>query len=392
MQTRRGRKTSNVADPPVMTFATDCTGMDAMRTSMQRLAPVEQLEYLFASDVNNSVRDVISKQRLKPRVVYGDITARDVSDVTLGSKGLDLYVSGPPCQSFSGLGHRGAMENGLKDERCQVFLHVIQTIEATRPRIFIIENVKRLLSANDVWQAFQARLRNITTSEGHPAYNIDFKLISPHELGFPQSRMRLFVIGRHVDLGEEATVAFDWPEPVVETPHIRDLILPDDEAMSREPTCARLPCPSCLRGINIAKEKVRESPRLLQQTDERGPPYLINATGGVDHVRFGQPGLSPCLTSRSDELWVLRELKHGKLKRRPGRVVAGRYLTSEEMMRIQGFRDDDFEANTFERNKSRRAKVTMIGNSIHVDVLTLLLRPCIALLRAHDRRIAPKIK
>ena len=34
---------------------------------------------------------------------------------------------------------RGAMENGLKDERCQVFLHVIQTIEATRPRIFIIE-------------------------------------------------------------------------------------------------------------------------------------------------------------------------------------------------------------------------------------------------------------
>lgn len=56
---------------------------------------------------------------------------------------LDLLVGGPPCQSFSTAGKRGT----IQDPRGTLLWQYLRFVEAMRPRFFLMENVRGLLSA-----------------------------------------------------------------------------------------------------------------------------------------------------------------------------------------------------------------------------------------------------
>ena len=55
---------------------------------------------------------------------------------------IDLLVGGSPCQSFSMVGNRG----GLDDARGTLFYEFAKVIKESRPKVFIFENVKGMLS------------------------------------------------------------------------------------------------------------------------------------------------------------------------------------------------------------------------------------------------------
>ena len=72
-----------------------------------------------------------------------EITAEQLlSDLKIEKEELFAIVGGPTCQAFSTAGKR----LGLNDERGNVFLHFIHLIDVLRPKYFVIENVRGLLS------------------------------------------------------------------------------------------------------------------------------------------------------------------------------------------------------------------------------------------------------
>lgn len=81
------------------------------------------------------------------RVFEGDITSLDplavLDAVGLKPGELDVLVGGPPCQSFSTAGRRQT----VNDPRGTLLWQFLRFVEAMRPRFFLMENVRGLLSA-----------------------------------------------------------------------------------------------------------------------------------------------------------------------------------------------------------------------------------------------------
>ena len=99
---------------------------------------------------------------------------------------VDLLVGGAPCQSFSMVGKR----LGLKDTRGNLTLHFIKKINEIKPKVFIFENVRALLSVDngEAWKIIYNKFRQT-------GYNFYCDKLNAKNFGIPQNRERLFVIG-----------------------------------------------------------------------------------------------------------------------------------------------------------------------------------------------------
>jgi DNA-cytosine methyltransferase len=347
----------------MLTFATDCTGMDAARCSLQRLVPKHKLRYVWASDVDPVARGIISKQALVPECTYEDATILRPALPILGTS-PSIYIVGPPCQSWSGLSNR----KGFQDPRGGVLTASINTIASMLPAIFVIENVKQLKFNNkgDDWVLIMDALARITDPKTkQQAYTVDHKILSPHHLGFPQSRARVFIVGRRkVVIGEAAKGAFPWPTPkAVEDGSLSNMLMPHLEAIAKSPRCCRQPPPCAARGMKNIQAKLRAK-RLPCCTIMS--PRIVDVMTSVGRERTGTLNVSPCLTSRSKELFVL----NGNSR--------GRFLAFDDCMRIQGYSEESFAKGSLDVNRTDRFR--LIGNSIHVGVLTSILKPCVAML------------
>ena len=124
------------------------------------------------------------------------------------SKKRDLFavVGGPPCQSFSTAGKRQA----VNDPRGSLFKEFCHVIRELRPRFFVMENVKGLLSAAISHRPIAER------DNGHPllpeeiqgsafkiilqefkklGYKVIYNILDAVYYGVPQFRERLVIIG-----------------------------------------------------------------------------------------------------------------------------------------------------------------------------------------------------
>ena len=99
---------------------------------------------------------------------------------------VDLLVGGAPCQSFSMVGKR----LGLKDTRGNLTLHFIKKINEMKPKVFIFENVRALLSVDngDAWKIIYNKFKQT-------GYTFYYNTLNAKNFGIPQNRERLFVIG-----------------------------------------------------------------------------------------------------------------------------------------------------------------------------------------------------
>lgn len=90
------------------------------------------------------------------------------------------------CQAFSCAGHRG----GFDDTRGTLFFEVARILADKRPRYFLLENVRGLLS-NEHGETFQKILRILSDL----GYNVTWSLLNSKDFGVPQNRRRLYLIG-----------------------------------------------------------------------------------------------------------------------------------------------------------------------------------------------------
>ena len=101
----------------------------------------------------------------------------------------DILLGGFPCQSFS-ISAQNPPRLGYKDDRGKLFFEMIKVLKEKKPRFFIGENVKGLLSANK-GQAFPMIIKEFEKA----GYHIHYKLLNASEFGVPQKRERVFIVG-----------------------------------------------------------------------------------------------------------------------------------------------------------------------------------------------------
>lgn len=113
---------------------------------------------------------------------YGDATTINTSELP----DFDLLVGGFPCQAFSIAGKRA----GFEDTRGTLIFDVVRVLRDKRPRHFILENVKGLLS-HEGGKTFAAILEVLTDT----GYDVSWSIHNSKNYGVPQNRERVYLIG-----------------------------------------------------------------------------------------------------------------------------------------------------------------------------------------------------
>lgn len=180
-----------------MKIATDFSGIGSPEMAL-KLLNIEH-EQVFACEIDKYARKSFKAIHGNPQTFYKDITKRDHSEIPQ----LDLYVAGFPCQAFSMAGKR----KGFDDVRGTLFFNVAEFIKINKPKCFILENVKGLLS-HDGGKTFQTIISLLTDNGGTAngqifipyfedglGYHIYYKVLNTKDYGIPQNRERIFIIG-----------------------------------------------------------------------------------------------------------------------------------------------------------------------------------------------------
>ena len=99
---------------------------------------------------------------------------------------FDLLVGGFPCQAFSVAGNL----RGFDDTRGTLFFDIARILGHKKPKHFILENVRGLLSHGS-GRTFQ-RIIEILTNLG---YLVEWEVLNSKNYGVPQNRERVYIIG-----------------------------------------------------------------------------------------------------------------------------------------------------------------------------------------------------
>ena len=127
---------------------------------------------------------------------------------------VDLFVGGSPCQSFSLVGK----QRGLSDTRGTLFYEFARLVNEIKPKVFIYENVKAVLS-NDNGRTWQT-MSNVFTDLN---YNWSYKVLNAKDYGIPQNRERIFVVGFRKDLKLKSD--FEFPKTQTLQKKMQDFLL-----------------------------------------------------------------------------------------------------------------------------------------------------------------------
>lgn len=119
---------------------------------------------------------------------------------------FDILAAGFPCQSFSVVGKRG----GLVDPRGQIIYGIANILKVSKPKSFVLENVKGLLSA-DNGHAFNLII-DLLRSCG---YKVIYKVLNSMYYGVPHSRERVYIVGFRDDID---VIGFNFPQPLQVAP------------------------------------------------------------------------------------------------------------------------------------------------------------------------------
>jgi len=165
---------------------------------------------LLFSELNISAAETYIANRPKQDIIpVGDVYNLTTPDLELlkvywqykGIEEIDLVCGGPPCQGYSGIGHRRTFKlDKAEIPSNHLYQEMVRVIRCVRPRLFLFENVRGLL--NSKWsptgqngEIFKAVLEEFKTLKD---YSIRWDLLHGKNYGVPQNRPRVIMVGiRH---------------------------------------------------------------------------------------------------------------------------------------------------------------------------------------------------
>jgi len=277
------------------------------------------------------------------------------------NKKVDVLVQSPPCQSFSMNGSR----EGFRSENGNLFLTSITLQKKIDSSIVLYENVFGLCSHNKNYVKCKktGEIKNKDEVVGHfdslinkgekvggtlhiiekllledDRYNYYWKVISPNQLGYPQNRDRIIIVG----IKKELDTGFQFPQH-------KDLLFTVEDILE----------PNVKTGIY---SNPNNSPILELNQVKR--PNKIHKYGEYSDMSYSQskricyPYVSPCIMTGNGNKFFIDG------------VV--RVLTPTELKRVHGFR----ESFQFPKKSTKTFKQKQMGNTVspivYVEVIEQL--------------------
>lgn len=150
---------------------------------------------VFACEIDEELRDLYFKNfGIKPAGDIRQIKAKDIPK-------HDVICAGFPCQPFSLAGKK---KGASCPESGKLIEDVVRIARYHRPKYVVLENVPNILTIEN--GVFWKNMQNKFSRAG---YQLEFKVISPEDVGIPQSRKRVFIVGTHRKF---STSSFRWPK------------------------------------------------------------------------------------------------------------------------------------------------------------------------------------
>jgi DNA (cytosine-5)-methyltransferase 1 len=165
--------------PKLLSLFSGCGGMDlGFRDA--------GFEVVWANDFDESAC-LTYRRNFGNHIVQGSITEIDIKGLPFA----DVITGGFPCQDFSMISKR----KGIETERGNLYTYFVKAVSEVRPRVFVAENVKGLLTAN----SGQA-IRRITEDFESLGYRLNVGLYNFADYGVPQLRERVLIVGVRSDI------------------------------------------------------------------------------------------------------------------------------------------------------------------------------------------------
>lgn len=163
----------------------------------------ENCDIIFANEYDPAAAEAFRINFPDINMIERDIKELGRDEITelIGDEEVDLIIGGPPCQSYSTIGRR------VYDDKAKLYNEYYRLLQIIRPRMFLFENVKGLLSMKDengnkIIEDIREKFENIDNGFG---YHIVYDTLDAVEYGVPQHRERVFIIGIRNDLNIEWT-------------------------------------------------------------------------------------------------------------------------------------------------------------------------------------------
>jgi len=127
---------------------------------------------------------------------YGHINSENIENVDEKEiPNFDILCGGFPCQPFS----KAGQQKGFQDCRGNLFFEICRIIKHHLPKYIILENVRNLASHDkgNTWEVMRSKLQEL----GYSTYAKPV-ILNTLYFGIPQSRERVVVMGKRLDLGK----------------------------------------------------------------------------------------------------------------------------------------------------------------------------------------------
>ena len=147
-------------------------------------------ECVFASDIDEDCRKTYEvNYGITP---VGDIAKIEAADIPPH----DVLCGGFPCQAFSKAGNRLGFDDPTKGT---LFFDICRILKYHHPKYVLLENVRNLASHDHgkTWNVIHDKLEEL-------GYNLlpEPVIFSPHYLGIPQHRERVYIMCIRKDIGK----------------------------------------------------------------------------------------------------------------------------------------------------------------------------------------------
>ncbi|MEH2351010.1 MAG: DNA (cytosine-5-)-methyltransferase [Nostoc sp.] len=201
----------------------------------------------------------------------------------------DVLIGGFPCQGFS----IANMKRSIHDNRNILYEYLVKVIQIKKPKIFIAENVKGILSL-DEGKVF----KNILEDFNKCGYKCKYAILNAAGYGVPQTRERVIILGQREDI----TIEIDFP-----------------------------PQPSDFKSYISVGQALSNFPDPDKKHNLKNHVYSkfkLKFNGYISNRRINPDLPCPTITARGDHKGGAMVMHHPSNKRR---------LTCREMAYIQGF-------------------------------------------------------
>lgn len=315
--------------PKNYSFIEVCAGAGGLSTGLMKsgFSPV------LLNDNNKDCCETLRKNKADTCIMHCSMEDLKVDQYI---NNLDLLIGGVPCQSFSQAGLR----KGVDDPRGLIMIKFIDMICKLQPKIFVIENVKGLMT-HKKGETLKAIIDSIN-QKAKNLYTVQAKLLNSWDYGVPQKRERVFIVG----LLNKYNLQFSFPEPITPKLLLKDVLYNVPESKGAQYSEQK----------KVLFKKIPQGGCWIHLSEDEQKTYL----GKSYYSGGGKRGILYRLSMDKPSLTLLCSPSQKQTER--CHPLEDRPLTIREYARIQTFDDDYIFTGSI------ASQYKQIGNAVPVEL------------------------